>query len=176
VLTLTATLNPWIGAALSVVVIIVAYLVAGWAFRLTVFGSVFSWDFFTLRRARYRVRPDVNKLFASGNLPEVPARTYGRLRRSDTGLTFTYRPWLVLAEKSAAVPAAGLVVGKGLFFSTVLSAENETWFLLPPRYRGHEEQLSQTYGLGGVKAAGLRRAWNVMKELFGGSAAKTQMV
>ncbi|MDB6169541.1 MAG: hypothetical protein JWM88_2405, partial [Verrucomicrobia bacterium] len=37
VLTLTATINPWLGALLSVAVIVVAYFVAGWAFRLTVF-------------------------------------------------------------------------------------------------------------------------------------------
>src|SRR5690606_20010856 len=45
-LTLTATMNPLVSAAMSVVVIIVAYLVAGWAFRLTIFGTIFSWDFF----------------------------------------------------------------------------------------------------------------------------------
>lgn len=174
-LTLTATLNPWVGAALSVVVVIVAYLVAGWAFRLTVYGTLFSWDFFTLRRMRFKLAPNDNKLFSGGNLPEVPVRTYGRLRKTETGLTFAYRPWLVLPEKTAAMPAAGLVVGKGLFFSTVLKEGNETYFLLPPRYRGHEDELAQTYGLGGVRAAGLRKAWSVIKELFGGGAAKTQI-
>jgi len=174
-ITLTATMNPWISAALSVVVIIVAYLVAGWAFRLTVFGTLFSWDFFTLRRKRYHVAPSDNKVFAGGNLPEVPVRTYGRLRKTETGLAFAYKPWLVMPEKVANVPAAGLVVGKGLFFSTVLNETNETYFLLPPRYRGHEEQLSETYGLAGVKPAGLRRAWSAVKELFGGSAARTQL-
>jgi hypothetical protein len=29
---------------------------------------------------------------------------------------------------------------------------------------------------GGVRDAGLRKAWGVMRELFGGSAAKTQVV
>ena len=51
--TVTATLNPWLGALLSVVVIVVAYLVAGWAFRLTVFGSVFCWDFLSGRRKSF---------------------------------------------------------------------------------------------------------------------------
>ena len=175
-LTVTATMNPWISAAMSVVVIIVAYLVAGWAFRLTIFGSIFSWDFFTLRRKRFQVAPGDNKVFAGGNLPEVPVRTYGRLRKTESGLSFTYKPWLVLPEKTASVPAAGLVVGQGLFFSTMLNASNETQFLLPPRYRGHEQALSETYGLGGVRPAGLRKAWSATKELFGGSAAKTQMV
>lgn len=175
-LTITATMNPWLSAALSVVVIIVAWLVAGWAFRLTVFGTIFSWDFFTMRRARYKVAATDNKVFAGGNLPAVPVRTYGRLRKTEAGLSFTYKPWLVLPEKTINVAAAGLVVGKGLFFSTVLNANNDTQFLLPPRYRGHEEDLAATYGLSAVRPAGLRKAWSALKELFGGSAAKTQVV
>lgn len=174
-LTLTATMNPWISAALSVVIIIIAYFVAGWAFRLTVYGGIFSWDFFTLRRARYRVRPDENKVFAGGNLPEVPVRTYGKLRQTDDGLSFAYRPWLVLPERSVKVAGDNLSVGKGLFFSTVITGKEETYFILPPRYRGHEDELVKAYGWTGVQPAGLRKAWSVLRELFGGGAAKTQV-
>jgi hypothetical protein len=175
-ITLTATLNPWVSAALSIVVIIVAWLVAGWSFRLMIFGSAFSWDFFTLRRTRFKVAANDNKLFAGGNLPAVPVRTYGRLHKTETGLTFTYKPWLVMPAKTVTVPAENLVVGRGLFLSTMLHADNETYFLLPPRYRGHEEVLSITYDLGPVRPAGLRKAWSALRELFGGSAAKTQMI
>lgn len=174
-LTLTATLNPWVSAALSVVLIVVAYFVAGWAFRLTIYGSIFCWDFFTLRRTRYKVHPDENKVFAGGNLPEVPVRTYGRLRQTDTALVFTYKPWLVLPERSVTIAEKNLAVGKGLFFSTVITGKDETYFILPPRYRGHEEELVKTYGWGGVQPAGLRKAWSVLRELFGGSAAQTQV-
>lgn len=174
-LTLTATLNPWVSAALSVILIIIAYFVAGWAFRLTVYGSIFCWDFFTLRRARYRVQPDSNKVFAGGNLPDVPVRTYGRLRQTDTALVFAYKPWLVLPERTVTIAEKNLMVGKGLFFSTVITGRDETYFLLPPRYRGHEEELVKAYGWGGVHPAGLRKAWSVLRELFGGAAAKTQV-
>jgi hypothetical protein len=174
-LTLTATLNPWVSAALSVVIIILSYFVAGWAFRLTIYGSIFSWDFFTLRRARYTVRPDENKVFAGGNLPDVPVRTYGRLRQTDTALVFTYKPWLVLPERTVTVADRSLSVGKGLFFSSVLTGREETYFILPPRYRGHEEKLVKTYGWGGVQPAGLRKAWSVVRELFGGGAANRQV-
>lgn len=174
-LTLTATINPWVGALLSLIVIVVAYLVAGWAFRLTVYGTLFSWDFFTLRKLRFKVAAVENKMFAGGNLPAVPVRSYGRLCKTETGLTFVYRPWLVLPEKTAMLPKTGLVVGKGLFFSTVLSEGADTFFLLPPRYRGHEEELVQTYAMNGVQPAGLRKAWNAIKELFGGGAAKAQI-
>ena len=179
-LTVSATLNPWVGAALSVGVIIVAYFVAGWSFRLTVFGSVFCWDFFTLRRHRFTPAENDNRLFAGANLATVPPRTYGRLvLRSNGALECFYRPWLVLPERSAAVTAdkAELAVGRGLFFSSISTERTGTLFILPPRYRGHEDVLARAYLLGGgVRDAGLRRAWSVLRELFGGVAAKTQVV
>lgn len=179
-LVLTAVINPWIGASLSLVVIALAWLVSGWAFRLTVFGSVFCWDFFTVRRVRFRPRENDNRVFAGGNLPGVSPRTYGRLvLRTAGGLEFYYRPWLVLPERSAVVATdkARLAVGKGLFFSSITADERDTLFILPPRYHGHEEMIARAYFLGGgVRDAGLRKAWSVAKELFGGSAAQTQVV
>jgi hypothetical protein len=179
-LTLSATINPWLGAALSLLVIIVAWLVAGWAFRLTFFGSVFCWDFLTLRRTRFTPKENGNKLFAGGNFPGVPPRTYGRLaQRPAGGIEFQYRPWLVMAERSAVVPVdkSQLAVGKGLFFSSITANDRDTLFLLPPRYHGHEDTVARAYLMGGgVRDAGLRKAWGVMRELFGGSAAKTQVV
>jgi hypothetical protein len=178
-LTLSATINPWVGAALSLVVIVVAYFVAGWAFRLTVFGSVFCWDFFTLRRKRFSPAENDNLMFAGANLPGVPPRTYGRLvQRTETrAIEFFYRPWLVLPVRSAKVPLEKLTVGKGLFFSSIGEDSGKTFLLLPPRYHGHEEVLVRAYGLtGGVRDAGLRKAWSVLRELFGGAAAKTQVV
>ena len=179
-LALSATINPWLGAALSLLVIIVAWLVAGWAFRLTCFGSVFCWDFLTLRRTRFTPKENGNKLFAGGNFPGVPPRTYGRLaQRPAGGIEFQYRPWLVMAERSALVPVdkSQLAVGKGLFFSSITANDRDTLFLLPPRYHGHEDTVARAYLMGGgVRDAGLRKAWGVMRELFGGSAAKTQVV
>ena len=177
---LSATMNPWLGAGLSLVIIIVAYFSAGWSFRLTIFGTIFCWDFFTLRRKRFSPRGNDNKMFAGGNLPGVPPRTYGRLLLQSTGnYEFSYRPWMWLPVRTAPVPATTdtLTVGKGLFFSSIITEGAGTLFLLPPRYHGHEEEIARTYQMsGGVRDAGLRKAWSAMQELFGGSAAKTQMV
>lgn len=175
--TLTAAINPWAGAALSLLVIIVAYFVAGWAFRLMIFGSVFCWDFCTGRKHRFSPKENDNWMFAGGNLPGVPVRTYGRLvERTGGGLEFFYQPWLVLAVCTVKVPENILGVGHGLFLSTIVAETGDTLFLLPPRYRGHEEQLVRAYRLpGGVREAGLRKAWSVLRELFGGAAAKTQL-
>lgn len=177
-LTLAAAINPWIGALLSVVVIIVAYLIAGWSFRLTVFGAVFSWDFFTGGKHRCKPSTESNKLFSSNRLTKqgVPMRTWGRLVKAPGSgeLSFVYKPWLVMPERTVAVALDHAVVGKGLFFSTV-RAEETTAFVLPPRYRGHEEQINTIYGLSGVEPAGLLKAWGALRELFGGGAAKAQV-
>lgn len=173
--TLTATINPWIGALLSLVVIVVAYLVAGWAFRLTVFGSVMCWDFFTGRRHRFTVAENGNKMFAGSSFSGVPVRTYGWLnQRADGTLEFTYRPWLVMQPRTTpvTVPVSSVAVGAGLIFSVIVRDAGGTLFLLPMRYRGHEEKLVATYQFGGgVQPAGLRKAWSSLKELVGGRAA-----
>jgi len=179
-LTLTAAVNPWAGAALSIGVIVVAYFAAGWAFRLTVFGSVFCWDFFTGRSGRFVPRENDNWVFSGGNLPGVPARTYGRfVQRTAGGLEFFYRPWPWRPVRTAKVPGekAALAIGKGLFFSSVIAEGAGTVFLLPPRYRGHEEVLARAYLMGGgLRPAGLHKAWSGLKELFAGTGAKTQLV
>jgi hypothetical protein len=178
-LTLTATINPWIGAALSVVVIVIAYFVAGWAFRLTIFGSVFCWDFFTGRKGRFQPAERENWVFSASRLTKlgVPVRTYGRLvAEPENGRWgFVYRPWLFGAERRVEVRPDAPAIGRGLFFSTVRDGDG-TLLLLPPRYRGHEEKLAQLYAIaGGVQDAGLLKAWGALKELFGGSAARAQV-
>ncbi len=179
-ITLTATLNPWVSAGLSLVVILVAWLVAGWAFRLTVFGAIFSWDFLTLRKRRFVVAEQgENRVFSSNILTNrgVPMRTYGQLKQegAEGKLVFRYRPWLVLPEQTLGLTLDAGAVGKGLFVSSIQSGE-KTAFLLPPRYRDHEEAVVRAYGIvGGVRDAGLLRAWGAMKELFGGGAARTQV-
>ncbi len=174
---LTTTINPWVGASLSIVVIIIAYFVAGWAFRLTIFGTIFSWDYLTLRRHRFSPAENDNRMFAGPNLPGVPIRSYGRLvQRTAGGLEFVYRPWLVLAPRVAPVSAepASLGIGEGLIFSDIVTRDNRTLFSLPPRYRGHEETLARAYLMGGgVRPAGIRKAWSSLLGMLGGRAAQS---
>jgi hypothetical protein len=175
VITLTATMNPWVSAALSLVVVVIAYFIAGWAFRLTVFGSLFCWEFISRRRARFSPAPNENRMFAGAHLPGVPVRTYGRLVKTEAGaLEFAYRPWLFLAPRVAAVPleARALVVGTGAFFSDIVDEEDRTLFSLPPRYRGHEDALATAYGMGEVRPIGLHKAWSELREMVGGRAVK----
>ena len=170
-LVVTPHINPWLGVACSVVVIVVSYFLAGWAFRLTTYGSIFCWDFFTFRRSRFV--PDVkeNLVFAGHGIANTPLRTYGRLARTPEGrLRFRYRPWLVLAERQVELPEAPLAVGRGMFFPTIeatIEGRERTIILLPPRYEGHEEAFARACGIDAITNVGLRRAWGVVKELFG---------
>lgn len=179
-LTITATINPVWGAVLSVIIIVLAWLCAGWAFRLTTFGTLFCWDFFTLRRARFRPAANDNWMFAARKVDRAPLRTYGKLHRGEDGrLEFRYRPWLVLRPRTAEVPATGLAVGRGAFYSTVVTRGEEgarSLFLLPPRYRGHEADLAHACGVRDVIDVGLRRAWAWLKEAlgFGGRKATAE--
>ena len=75
-LTITASINPVMGAVLSIVIIVVAWLCAGWAFRLTIFGTLFCWDFVTLRRRRFRPAANDNWLFAAGKAGEKVPRIF----------------------------------------------------------------------------------------------------
>lgn len=171
--TATAWIDPVVGATLSVAIIVIAYFASGWAFRLTTFGSVFCWDYFTGRRRRFQLLADGNKVFTGASLAGVPKRTYGRLYQfPDGALLLKYRPWLVLPERQVPVPNAGLVVGRGMFYSEVLAYDpktdgNQTLLLLPPRYLGHEELFARTYHISGTCEIGLRRAWSWLKEALG---------
>lgn len=174
----TAYIDPVVGATLSAVIVVLAYFMAGWAFRLMVFGTEFTWDFFTFRASRFQLLADGNKLFTAREISGVPMRTYGRLgQAADDKLLFRFRPWLVLPERTIEIPREGLVVGKGVFFSEVLGFDpaadrNRTLLLLPPRYRGHEDQFARTYHISGTCDVGLRKAWSWIKEAFGFGAKK----
>jgi hypothetical protein len=169
----TAFIDPVVGATISVVIILLAWLMAGWAFRLMIFGSIFSWDFFTVRRRRFTLLADGNKLFTGREIAGTPLRTYGRLHQDADGkLLFKFQPWLVLPERTIEVPREGLVVGKGIFYSEVLGFDREadkntTLLLLPPRYLGHEEMFARTYRISGTCDVGLRRAWSWLREALG---------
>jgi len=167
----TSWINPWTGFAWALVIILVSWLIAGWSFRMWHFGMVFIWDIISVRRHRFKPHPTENKMFLCRKIEKVPARTYGRLSRDVQGnLILKYRPWLLLAERSVTLPAARHAIGKAVFYSGIHQVAGEktrTVLLLPPRYRGHEEELVKIYSLDGVHPAGFRAAWQWFNGLFG---------
>jgi hypothetical protein len=169
--------NPWMGAAWALIVIAFCYLIAGWSLRLSHFGLVFVWDFVTRRANRFTPDPAVNKMFLGRKINKVPARTYGRLSRDEKGrLVLHYHPWLVLPGRTLVLPEAKYAIGRGVIFSEILQLDGDSEriaFLLPPRYRSHEEQMVGIYGFVDVRPTGLRAAWQWVKNLFGGKTKTT---
>jgi hypothetical protein len=170
-ITATAFANPWLGAVWALMIIGLAYLIAGWSFRLSHFGLVFVWDFVTCRRHRFVPDKAANRMFLARKINKVPARTYGKLLRDAKGnLVLAHRPWLVLRERALVLPESSYAIGRGLLYSQIMRVEGQgltAALLLPPRYRGHEEELVPIYGLKGVQDAGLRAAFCWLKESLG---------
>jgi hypothetical protein len=174
----TSFLNPYFGAAWALVVILIAWFLAGWSFRLTVFGTVFALDFLTLRRKRFAPDKTANWMFLARAIERVPVRTCGCVSRDEQGrFVLRYRPWLVLPSRTLTLPAGQYAIGRDWFYPELLLIDGKTRKTIctfSPRYHTHEEALSQIYGLGEIHDVGFRAAWRWLKEFFGfGTKAKT---
>ncbi len=158
----TSFLNPYFGAAWALVVILIAWFLAGWSFRLTVFGTVFALDFLTLRRKRFTPDKTANWMFLARAIERVPVRTCGCVSRDEQGrFVLRYRPWLVLPSRTLTLPAGQYAIGRDWFYPELLLIDGKTRKTIctfSPRYHTHEEALSQIYGLGEIHDVGLRAA------------------
>jgi len=173
--------DPWVGALIAGIVILFAWLISGWAFRMMAFGWVFSWDMMTMRRKRFHPDPRENWAFAARKIGDTPVRSYGRLTREESGkLVFAYKPFHVLAERRIEVPPGTYAVGNALFYPSLEKVEGDetrTIFNFPPRCNTHEAELAKLYycevrDVGLIK--GFKEAWRWMRELFGfGKAVET---
>lgn len=175
-LTAVHLIDPWVAAGMSLVIIVIAFFVAGWSLRLTVFGSVYVWDFVTRRRNRFTPAANANWMFAGRKIGRTPVRTYGKLvTTADGKLTFDYRPWMFGAPRTVALPAGKYAVGRGLFYPALLLVDGEDakqMLVMPPRYKKHEEAVARIYGLGEVRDTGLLKGiksiWRwFTRDLFG---------
>src|SRR6266568_1420541 len=157
-----AKLSASLGLVVSALYVGGACLVAGWAFRLMVFGAVFSSDFL-LGKRRNPSSAGV-EAFSSSDLGGVPGRTYGKMVCDGNGAVFRYRPWLLLREKSVPLPKVDSV-GQGLVSPILMSTNGDDRLVVlrfPPRYRSQAAELAALLGglpvvdvsvIGGFKAA-----------------------
>jgi len=174
IVAVSALANPYLGAAVSLVVILVACFLAGWSMRLMVFGNVFAWDFLTFRHARIAVGETAERAFTARRIQKVPVRTCGRVRRDEHWrLVFEYRPWLLLPRRTLVLPEGDFSVGRGLLHPQVLHLKDGVAtrvLTLPPRYRTHEELFAKAYGMAGVQEVGLIKGvkafWSWLKGIF----------
>lgn len=178
----TSFAGPWIGAAWALVIIVVGIVLAGWSFRLTCLGSVFLFDLLSRRRRRFRPDPAANWMFLSRDLGDAPLRSYGRFSREPANeagvgpgaLRFRYRPFLLGREREVTLPEGDYCVGRGFVYPDLLRLEGDDtrrFGILPPRYRGHEDDLTRIYRLAPPRDVGIRAVWTALKELLGLGAA-----
>jgi len=167
----TSFVDPYVGAVWALLLIVICYLLAGWSFRMLVFGTVFAWDILTRGRKRYVPGLSDVSAFTSRKTQKVPIRTYGRLVREEQGrLVFCYRPWLVLRSQTLVLPEHDMAIGRGFWNPNLLAVESDSavslfWF--PPRCRTHEEFLARFCGGADVRDVGLRGIWRWLTELCG---------
>jgi hypothetical protein len=170
-LTAVCFVSPKYSAILSLIIIVICYFIAGWSFRLMVFGSVFTRDFIFRRHKWFMPAVNANWMFTARPIEHAPIRTYGKLTKTEDGtLRFDYRPWLFLTPRSVPLPKGQYYVGRGLLFPEISMAEGEKTKVLlamPPRYRTHEETVAQIYGISDIRDVGLLKGlkaiWNWLK-------------
>jgi hypothetical protein len=171
-----AAIHPLLGALLSLAIIVIAFALSGWAFRLYHFGWVFAVDLLTRRHRRPEGEAKEWTVFLDHGVPKIPARTYGKLIPSASGdeIHFEYRPWLVLPRRSLALSLdkEAFELGRGLIHLTLRPRPGQPpsapFFFLPPRYRGHEDRLALEWGIP-VVDAGLRKGWKAAMQWIGAS-------
>jgi len=168
---LAAGTHPYVGAAFGLLVLLAASLVAGWAMRLTVLGSVFARDLL-FPPAGLDFSSGV-RAFAGRGLAGPPLRSYGRLEREPSGARrFVWRRWLIGPRRRVDLaPAESIAVRRGALSPTLFrlgGIREPSVARLPPRYKGSEERVAESVGAVEVQdgrlVRGLRAAWRWLRE------------
>ncbi len=174
---LSTWIHPYLGATLGFAILFVAWLIAGWSFRLTVFGSVLSWEFLTGRDGAADPASAPLAAFSQRGLKGVKVRSYGRLvwTGADPWI-FRYRPWLILPRRSVPLPAGEMAVLRGAVSPLLVrqgALRAQTLLRFPPRFRSREAELARKLGVGEVLEGrivrGFRAAWKWLKEMVLGT-------
>ena len=161
--------SPFLGAAVCLVILLVAALVAPWAFRITVFGTLFGLDILLPRRGGRRARTSEPHAFLARKMGGAPTRTYGRLVRGGSGeVTFVYRPWLVLPERALRVASGSVAVAKGVLFPSLLHAteageRRAILIMFLPRYRAHEQTIAAHFEIAEIVDSPLLRGFQAIR-------------
>jgi hypothetical protein len=165
---LSYIINPYFGAAVSLLIICVAAFLSPWAFRLMVFGTLLATDTIFPRRARRRMRLEQAHAFLARPISKVPVRTFGHLSRGANGvIRFHYRPWLILAQRVVELPSGYLGISKGAFFPSLLHSQDGARFIniimFPPRYRGQEIAIGTHLGIQDIRDGALIKGFKAVR-------------
>lgn len=170
-----AAIHPLLGLAVSLLLFITCLVVAGWSFRLTVWGSVFAFD---LIFRRWRGHPALsNRLmaFSGGGLAapkRLPKRVLGLLESVNGRPVFRYRRFFLFPQTVQLPSPDKLVIGRCLAapFLSDQRGNAEPLIAFRLRYHGHEDFLAGRLHIPAVKDMGIRakaeNAWQWLRGLW----------
>ncbi len=180
ILAIATLINREAGLTISLAIILISFVLARWAFRLLVFGTVFSWGILRVMGFSSQRVPEEGDAVSgfSAGVKGLPRRTYGWLRvEPDGSLAFRHRSWLVGPVRTENLGASSnFEVGRGLFFPNILRPAAQSGgysivFRLSPSYRGSEEAVRSALKLATVRdirgSKGLRSFWKWVSEESG---------
>ena len=168
-LVLSYLIHPFLGAAVSLLIIGVAVLLAPAAFRLSTFGVLFATDTFTPWRAERSANPAEAHAFVARTLAGVPSRTYGRLVRMPDGkICFRYRPWFVFPARLLELPAGSLSISQGMYFPSLFtnakpSGTRAKLLFFLPRYRTRERAIADHFGIADIHDSPLNKGFKAAR-------------
>lgn len=174
----TSSISRTAGLALSLVVILICALCAGWTLRLSIFGTVFSWDLLRTMVLGIKRTPDAQRgirSFSVGRGLRIRKRTLGRLFVSPQGaLEFRYRRLGFGPLRRVGLPAdAKYEIGRGLLHPSLLARQtgnrkHRILFRMLPGYIGSEEALRSQLGVQSIAdlrvPSGLRAFWRWLND------------
>ena len=162
-----AFISPALSMFLCGIIILVAALLAPWAFRLSVFGTLFALDILTFRKT---AGPFTHvRAFTAGRFGRLPTRTFGRIEPSaDGAITFSYKPWLVLPRRRVPVSPVDLTLAKGVLYPSLLQCDPEsqrlrTVLAVMPRYRSRADEFAQFLGVTAVQEGIVARGFRAFR-------------
>jgi len=180
---LLAALNPWVGLALSIGVIVICAFFFGWAFRWNVIGSLFVKDFFTGAFNEPLEDGETLKGFSTNHFPDVKPRTYGEIERVGDELVFSWKPWLIMPKLKSRISLIDVEssVRKGVFLPSVTINSrgvdrHRSVFDFRLRYRSQVDEIQNRLQLDTITPSlvlsGIHASWLWIKDQFqqGGSA------
>jgi hypothetical protein len=175
-------IHPYFALTVCLIILVVSCFVARWAFRLTLFGTVFALDLVPFRSFGKDLLTKPIRAFTTRRVGTVPVRAYGSVQLNQNGqLMFTYRPWLFLAPTSAVLPGEAFALSKGLLCPVLLHKRtiddrDRFLLLLLPRYRSRTQEIALLLGFAevreGVTARGLKAIRNWFTEMFRGRSTE----
>ncbi|MBV6498574.1 MAG: hypothetical protein CJBNEKGG_00798 [Prosthecobacter sp.] len=165
-----SSISPVPAMLACLMITLISALLAGWSYRLLVFGCVMVGDLLFRRQpSREESEKQGIAVFLSRPLKGLPARTYGRLHLSPAGdVVFTRHLSLKPVPQVFVLPVTELLLQKGFLYPTLSSLDNHTrsqsrLAYLLPRYRGHEAMAASTLAVHQILENPLIRGCRSMK-------------